>query len=194
MVRKIRYILGKNIFSCSINNGTNVSIVFCGKITGKITCTLLFQLLIRWNKSSTASLRELVSPLFIVLLSLKQQTYIIKTLDIHQLNSLIHSKHCSLIRMVYWRIFWEKEKQACWRDLTWIWPRLSFNRSQSRTNDNDNDITLILRMLSCEHVHMRINITDIHYRLYNRNRHEQTEVDRKLTNGASSSRYVVHTP
>ena len=40
-------------------------------------------------------------------------------------------------------------------------------------------------MLSCEYVHMSINITDIHYRLYNRNRHEQTEVDRKLTNGAS---------
>ena len=129
MVRKIRYILGKNIFSCSINNGTNVSIVFCGKITGKITCTLLLQhqcfsikvqLLIRWNKSSTASLRELVSPLFLVLLSLKQQTYIIKTLDIHQLNSLIHSKHCSLIQMVYWRILLEKEKQACWRDLTWF--------------------------------------------------------------------------
>ena len=46
---------------------------------------------------------------------------------------------------------------------------------------------------ACEYVHMRINITDIHYRLFNRNRHEQTEVDRKLTNGASSSRYVVHT-
>ena len=61
-------------------------------------------------------------------------------------------------------------------------------------NDNDNDIALILRMLSCEYVHMRVNITDIHYRLYNRNRHEQTDVDRKLTNGASSSRYVVHTP
>ena len=53
----------------------------------------------------------------------------------------------------------------------------------------------MLRMLSCEYVYMRINfnITDIHYRLYNRNRHEQTEIDGKLTNGASSSRYVVHT-
>ena len=49
-------------------------------------------------------------------------------------------------------------------------------------------------MLSCEYVHMHISITDIHYRLYNRDRHEQTEVDRKLINDASSSRYVVHTP
>ena len=173
-----------------------MSIVFCGKITGKITCTLLFQLLIRWNKSSTVSLGELVSPLFIVLLSLKQQTYIIKTLDIHQLNSLIHSKHCSLIQMVYWRIFGGKRKTSLLTrsdvDLTAPSTCLSFNRSQSTTNNND--ITLILRMLSCEYVHMRINITDIQYRLYNRNRHEQTEVDRKLTNGASSSRYVVHTP
>ena len=35
-------------------------------------------------------------------------------------------------------------------------------------NNNDNDITHILRMLLCEYVHMRVNITDIHYRLYNR--------------------------
>ena len=79
-------------------------------VAGKITCTLLLQhqcfpikvqLLIRWNKSSTASLRELVSPLFLVLLSLKQQTYGIKTLDIPKLNSLIHSKYCNLIQMVY---------------------------------------------------------------------------------------------
>ena len=55
---------------------------------------------------------------------------------------------------------------------------------------NDNDITLILRMLSREYVHMRINITDTHYTLYNRNGHEQIEVDSKLTNGASSSRHM----
>ena len=35
-------------------------------------------------------------------------------------------------------------------------------------NNNDNDITLVLRMLLCEYVHMRVNITDIHCRLYNR--------------------------
>ena len=35
-------------------------------------------------------------------------------------------------------------------------------------DNNNNDITLILRMLLCEYVYMRINIADIHYRLYNR--------------------------
>ena len=83
--------------------------------------------------------------------------------------------------------------------MLWLIPVLYHNASPGeikvvRSHYHNNDITLILRMLSCEYVHMRINITDIHYRLYNRNRHEQTEVDRKLTNGASSSRYVVHTP
>ena len=73
-------------------------------------------------------------------------------------------------------------------------PGQTENFSQTINDNNDNDITLILRMLSCEYVHMRINITDIHYRLYNRNRHEQIEVDRKLKYGASSSRYVVHSP
>ena len=38
----------------------------------------------------------------------------------------------------------------------------------------------MLILLSCEYVHMHISITDIHYnRLYNRDRHEQTEENRR---------------
>ena len=43
----------------------------------------------------------------------------------------------------------------------------SFNLLNYNNNYN-NDITLILRVLLCEYVHIRINITDIHCRLYNR--------------------------
>ena len=38
----------------------------------------------------------------------------------------------------------------------------SFNllNYNNNNNNNNNDITLILRVLLCEYVHMRINITD----------------------------------
>ena len=79
----------------------------------------------------------------------------------HTRKNVIYLFYTTKIQMVYWRHLYdglfggmEKEKQVCWRHLTWIWRHLCvfFNRSRSTTNRNAHRSHVIVLIQIVTHV------------------------------------------